>query len=278
MIILISLKKLPKASKRLIKKNYSLLEFKKSQINKSIAELGDAEVLLFELDASLIFNIQNNIIYKYLKTQDLTSVKVVFIYDKTKYKKLLNNVNHFIRKLPIFIGKTLIESIEEQEILDEETPSKFDGPPVETLDLDEESPKHETHKLSDDLVSPINPDEEIKRILECSRTILASMKCIEKLNNDYKTANDKLEKALVTIEKLEKEKEHIQNNQKELEKQLERPVLTRQSAVVETFSVESDSKKISILSNINGIVESIPYKNSIEKRKALKKLKSKYRI
>lgn len=268
MIILISLKKLPRATKRLIKKNYSLLEFKKSQINKTIPQLGDAEVLLFELDASLIFNIQNNPIYKYLKTQDLTSIKVIWIYDKTKYKKLIDNVNHFIRKLPIFIGKTLIDAVQEQEILDDDTPSRFEGAPIYTVDVEEESPKHETHKISDDLVSSINPDEEIKRILECSRTILASMKCIDKLNNDYKTANNKLEKALLTIEDMKKEKE-------EMDKVLERPVLKRQSAnILETFSVETDTKKISIVSNINGLIKSIPYKNSVEKRKALKKLKS----
>ena len=145
-----------------------------------------------------------------------------------------NNVNHFIRKLPIFIGKTLIESIQEQEILDDDTPSRFEGAPVYTDDVEEESPKHTNCKISDDLVSSINPDDEIKRILECSRTILASMKCIEKLNNDYKTANNKLQKALIKIEDMKKE-----NNEKELE----RPILKRQSATVESFSIESDTKK-----------------------------------
>ena len=62
MIIVIALKKLDRNTKRSIKSFYSMLEFKKSQIKKSISELGDADVLLFELDISMIFNIRKLVV------------------------------------------------------------------------------------------------------------------------------------------------------------------------------------------------------------------------
>ena len=52
------MKRLDRATKRAIKKHYSLLEFKRSQIKKSIPQLGDADILLFELDISMIFNVK----------------------------------------------------------------------------------------------------------------------------------------------------------------------------------------------------------------------------
>jgi hypothetical protein len=115
MIIIISVKKLTRQEKRLIKKNYSLLQYNRSHQYKKYDKIGKADILLFELDIGFLSNYNNNHVVKYLHSQDLKNIQVVFLYDNEKYRTIFNNVNHLIRKLPLFKGKTLINEVEKQE-------------------------------------------------------------------------------------------------------------------------------------------------------------------
>ena len=184
MIIVICLKKLDRQTKKAIKQHYSLLEFKKSQINKSIPELGTADVLLFELDISMIFNVKNNIIYKYLKSQDLTSIKVVWVYESSKYKNIIDNVNVFLRKFPLLKHKNIDDALTIQEEKELDIKSKFE-------------PSTDAQKLT---------DSTLARLEELQQSLIA-------LIEDYKD-EEKKHKSLISsyaeqLSKLHEENEKL---------------------------------------------------------------------
>jgi hypothetical protein len=178
MIIIISLKKLGSAQKRNIRKHYSLLEFDKGlHITNTIDAVGKADVLLFELDLSLFFNIKNNVLYKYLQAQDLTKFKIVWVYDSTKYKSLFSGAKFNIRKLPMLVGKTLLEAVEIRAEYDEETKSTTGG--ISSEDMKEfmiaddpiEHKKEERLMLRDDGVSIIRIEDSIRTLKDINEQL-----------------------------------------------------------------------------------------------------------
>ena len=263
MIIVICLKKLDRETKRSIKQHYSLLEFKKSQINKSIPELGDADVLLFELDISMIFNVKNNIIYKYLKSQDLTSIKVVWVYESSKYKNLIDNVNVFLRKFPLLKHKNIDDALLIQEEKERDIKSKFE--PIEFLSTDDCTlPRLE--ELQQSLIALIEDykDEEKKH----KSLITSYSEQLSKLHEENKKLEEELQlreepKFLGTRMQEEKEEEH-----KKKDIYLKKPN--------ETFKFLIHGRTIQVSSNISGIIYSEAFKTTKDRIILMKKLKQKF--
>jgi len=249
MIIVIALKKLDRNTKRAIKKHYSLLEFKKSQIKKSIPQLGDADVLLFELDISMIFNIRNNIIYKYLKSQDLTSIKVVWVYESTKYKNLIDNVNVFLRKFPLLHHKNIDEALEIQEERERDIKSKFEPEPEEEHDVNFE-------KLQDVLTELITDYKHQQE--KHQQTIKDYVEQLNKLKDENERLNEELKKIDV--------KQQLQKIGLEAKEEPE----------PETFELIVKGKKIFVNSNLRNVVETVQFKNTLDRRKKMVDLKKKY--
>ena len=263
MIIVICLKKLDRETKRSIKQHYSLLEFKKSQVNKSIPELGTADVLLFELDISMIFNVKNNPIYKYLKSQDLTSIKVVWVYESSKYKNLIDNVNVFLRKFPLLKHKNIDDALLIQEEKERDIKSKFE--PIEFLSTDDCTlPRLE--ELQQSLIALIEDykDEEKKH----KSLITSYSEQLSKLHEENKKLEEELQlreepKFLGTRMQEEKEEEH-----KKKDTYLKKPN--------ETFKFLIHGRTIQVSSNISGIIYSEAFKTTKDRIILMKKLKQKF--
>jgi len=259
MIVVICLKKLDRQTKRSIKQHYSLLEFKKSQINKSIPELGTADVLLFELDISMIFNVKNNPIYKYLKSQDLTSIKVVWVYESSKYKNLIDNVNVFLRKFPLLKHKNIDDAISIQEEKELDIKSKFE--PQFFIDEDCIIPRLE--ELQQSLIALIDEyrDEEKKH-----KSLIADYaEQLSKLHEENKMLSEELKKKAIQDELknigLEaKEETQAEDHSKEPEK----------------IDIIVKAKKIFVSSNTRGVVEVVDFRGALDRRKHLTALKKKY--
>ena len=250
MIIVIALKKLDRNTKRSIKSFYSMLEFKKSQIKKSIPELGDADVLLFELDISMIFNVRNNIIYKYLKSQDLTSIKVVWVYENTRYKNLINDVNVFLRKFPLLQHKNIDEALEIQEERERDIKSKFEPEPEEDHEISFE-------KLQDVLTELITDYKHQQQ--KHQQTIKDYVEQLNKLKDE----NEKLHEELKKIDV----KQQLEEVGLEAKEEPDEP---------EKHDLIVKGKKIFVNSNIKGVVETVQFKNTLDRRKKMVDLKMKY--
>jgi len=254
MIIVICLKKLDRQTKRSIKQHYSLLEFKKSQIKKSIPQLGTADVLLFELDISMIFNVKNNIIYKYLKSQDLTSIKVIWVYESSKYKSLISNVNIFLRKFPLLYHKNIDEALAIQQEKERDIKTKFEPMPV-----DEDSILPRLEELQQSLIVLIEEyrDEEKKH-----KTLITSYaEQLSKLHEE----NTKLQEKLDTEEQKHSQ-EKLSTDAQKLEEQKE----------PEKIDIIIKAKKIFVSSSTKGVLETVSFKNTLDRRKHLTALKKKY--
>ena len=254
MIVVITLKKLDKNTKRAIKQHYSLLEFKKSQVKKNIPELGDADILLFELDISMIFNIKNNIIYKYLKSQDLTSIKVVWVYESTKYKNLINNVNVFLRKFPLLHHKNIDEALELQVEKELDIKSKFEPP--------EQDHEINFDKLQDTLTELINDYKQHEQKQK-------------ELITEY---IEQLQKLQVENDRLHEELKKIDVKQKLQEIGLEEPEDKKyHKKTGETFKYIIDGRTIKVISNMNGVIHAEGFKSSSERVFLMKKLRQEFR-
>lgn len=147
-ILIVNLKKFSSSQKRNIKRFYSCLEFNyKQHGEKKLTDIGNADVVLFQLDLSVFFSIGNNKLFKYLQEQDLSSFKVCFIYERTKYKQVFNkSVRWFCRRLPLLTCKNIEDTLDVQADHDEETKSR-----AQTLTAEE---------FADILIDPIKPEPE----------------------------------------------------------------------------------------------------------------------
>lgn len=145
-ILIINLKKFSSSQKRNIKRFYSCLEFNyKQHGEKKLTDIGNADVVLFQLDLSVFFSIGNNKLFKYLQEQDLSSFKVCFIYERTKYKQVFNkSVRWFCRRLPLLTCKNIEDTLDVQADHDEETKSR-----AQSLTAEE---------FADILIDPIKPE------------------------------------------------------------------------------------------------------------------------
>jgi hypothetical protein len=202
MIIIISLKKLGSTQKKNIRKHYSLLEFDKGlHITNTIDAVGEADVLLFELDLSLFFNIKNNVLYKYLQAQDLTKFKIVWVYDSTKYKGLFSGAKFNIRKLPMLVGRSLLEAVEVRAEFDEENKSTTGGISSEDMKdfmISDNPVEHKLEKqllLKEDGVSVFKIEDSISKLRDINTQLQKLTLEFEKFADQF----DELKKEALLI-------------------------------------------------------------------------------
>ena len=152
MILIVNLKKFSSSQKRNIKRFYSCLEFNYRQHKeKKLTDIGTADVVLFQLDLSVFFSISNNKLFKYLQEQDLTSFKIVFVYERTKYKQIFNTgVRWAVRKFPLLTSKNIEEALDVTADHDQETKSRAESLTAE--------------QFAEILVEPLEPDEPEQKI------------------------------------------------------------------------------------------------------------------
>lgn len=132
MMLIVALRKLTSKQKQNIKEHYKTLVFdKRLHLRKSIDKL-ICEVLIVELDLSRVFSVSKNVVYKWLKEQNIIDITTAFIYESTKYKKLFDkHVNFFVRSFPELFKKNIEETIKDKELKDETVKSKYEAPTEE---------------------------------------------------------------------------------------------------------------------------------------------------
>lgn len=174
MIILISSKSLSRTEKRQLKSNYSLLIYnERLHKQKKYSELGKADILLFELNVSILYKSKT---YDYLKYKHFNKDdNVVFVYNEDKYlnKFKFKNVNHYIKYLPKFTGKNLLKEILKME--QEENKQKKKQEQQRQQKKKEVKPvkqdqilelKEQINKLQSKLDDLIKSNEKIKKPVE----------------------------------------------------------------------------------------------------------------
>ena len=136
MILIVALRKLTSKQKQNIKDHYKTLIFdQRLHLRKPIEKLV-SEVLIVELNVSRVFSISKNVVYKWLKEQNIMDITTAFIYESSKYKKLFDkHVNFFVRSFPDLFKKNIEESIKDKSLKDESVKSKYE-PITEELDID----------------------------------------------------------------------------------------------------------------------------------------------
>jgi len=127
MMLIVALRKLTNKQKQNIKEHYKTLVFdRRLHLRKSIDKLL-CEVLIVELDLSRVFSVSKNVVYKWLKEQNIIDITTAFIYESTKYKKLFDkHVNFFVRSFPELFKKNIEETIKDKELKDEKVKSKYE--------------------------------------------------------------------------------------------------------------------------------------------------------
>jgi hypothetical protein len=261
-MLIVSLRRLGSAQKNNLKQFYKLLIFDpRLHLRKTISQLvKGADVVLVELDLSRVFSISRNIIYKWLKQQDIVSVATTFIYESSKYKSLFKeninivsvattfiyesskykslfkeNINFFIRKLPLLFDRQLEVVIDDQAYLDLETKSVYHPEP---------EPEEEDSIAVSTGSGTVNSGEIIKRIGVIEKQIDTLIERLKRIEGDPTT-------------------------QSRAEPIVEKPV-ARQA---KELKVKQGLKKFTVIESVDGddkIINEFPYRNAIEKRKAKK--------
>lgn len=243
MIIIISLKKLNSTQKKNIRRYYSLLEFDKGlHITKEINQIGDADVLLFQLDLSLFFNIKNNPLYKYLQAQDLTKFKIVWVYDSTKYKSLFSGAKFNIRKLPMLVGRSLLEAVEIRAEYDEDTKSTTGG--ISSEDMKEfmisddpiEDVKEKTLMLKEDGVSIIRIEDSIRTLKDINEQLQNLSLEFEKFAEQFGELRKEAELHIAVPPNSPREKKYITDTGRMFK-------VFNNGSLIATFKYSSDKQK-----------------------------------
>lgn len=251
-VLLVCLKKLSNSQKANLKKHYSLLEFnKKIHLKKNIDQLGNAEVLLVQFDLFSMFSLQKNPIFQWLNKQVLTKFKVVFVYESSKYKNLLTNWSMAIRKLPLIVGKRLLETIQAQEDHDENTPSRciitndeynsaFDN------ELDEEDQSPTSIIFHNDCVSShsIKFDiEYLKKIEQNFTKFYLEFQKLKKLNEELKIELELCQQTLSALDAKETPPEPLK------------------------MTITDKDSSVVIVDQFQNILKKYPYSSKIQRRK-----------
>jgi hypothetical protein len=240
MILIVNLKKFSSSQKRNIKRFYSCLEFNYRQHSeRKLTEIGTADVILFQLDLSVFFSISNNKIFKYLQEQDLSNFKIVFVYERTKYKQVFNKgVKWFVRHFPLLTSRNIEEALDITADHDQETksraesltPEQFRDILVEPLEPDVPEPEQ---KIPEDLDEKI---KEMETLLDFMRGLREGAKAPTPLAMSG----------------------------------LEKPKLKRQSAKpLEPKKVHTEPKKF-VVKRGNMVLREFPFSSALSRRKARK--------
>lgn len=240
MILIVNLKKFSSSQKRNIKRFYSCLEFNYRQHKeKKLTDIGTADVVLFQLDLSVFFSISNNKLFKYLQEQDLTSFKIVFVYERTKYKQVFNkSVKWFVRKFPLLTSKNIEEALDITADHDQETKSR-----AESLT---------SEQFAQILIEPLEPDVEEKE---------------HKIPPDL---DEKIKEVEILLDYMRGLRDGAKAPTPHAMSGLERPKLIRQKAKpLEKKKVHTQPKKF-IVKRGDITVKEFPFSNAISRRKARK--------
>lgn len=240
MILIVNLKKFSSSQKRNIKRFYSCLEFNyRHHKDRALTDIGTADVILFQLDLSVFFSISNNKLFKYLQEQDLSKFKIVFVYERTKYKQIFNKgVKWFVRKLPLLTGKNMEEALDITADHDQETKSRAESLTAE--------------QFRDILVEPLEPDVEEKE---------------QKVPEDLEHKIKEMETMLEYMRSL---REGAKAPTPLAMSGLEKPKLLRQRAEpLEKKKVHTEYKKF-VVKRGNMVLKEFPFSSALSRRKARK--------
>lgn len=237
-MLIISLRKLNNTQKNNLKKYYKTIVFdQRLHLRKNIKQLiSVSDVVIVELNLSRVFSITRNLIYLWLKEQNIINIPTTFIYESSKYKGLFkDHINWFCRKLPILFSRSLEKVIDDQSYLDQETKSIYRPEPDEQEE--EQSPS-----LKRGVTEPkaLEEEQEVK---------------ITGLEHIQKQLDDVIERLKML------ENKTPCNTPAELEKEPE------PEPVKKVWTIKQGTKKYLIICN-DEIIKEFPYKNGIEKRKA----------
>ena len=244
-MLIISLRKISNTQKNNLKQFYKLIVFDpRLHLRKTISQLvKGCDIVLIELDLSRVFSIGRNIIYKYLKQQNIVDIATTFVYESSKYRGLFkDHINFFIRKLPLLFDRELETVIDDQAYLDQDTKSVYKPDP---LLVSEESEKEGEEEVSTTASTDTDSKESeiIKRIVDIEKQIDV---LIERLKTVEGVAQPNAEPRPISGES--------------------EPVV---EPVVKRLKVKQGSKKLILLSD-DKVVKEYPYRNAIEKRRAKK--------
>lgn len=127
-MLIISLRKLSNTQKNNLKKYYKTIVFdQRLHLRKNIKQLTSVcDVVIVELNLSRVFSITRNLVFKWLKEQQIVDIPTTFIYESSKYKGLFkDHINWFCRKLPLLFARELEKVIDDQAYLDQQTKSVY---------------------------------------------------------------------------------------------------------------------------------------------------------
>ena len=202
MMLIVALRKLTSKQKQNIKEHYKTLVFdRRLHLRKSIDKL-ICEVLIVELDLSRVFSVSKNVVYKWLKEQNIIDITTAFIYESTKYKKLFDkHVNFFVRSFPELFKKNIEEKIKDKELKDETVKSKYEP--------------HNDARHDNDNDNDIDIDIATLPIEKRLQIIEVRLEALEKLIADpinEKSTDDKLAKGEKKKSKIEYKLHEEKNN------------------------------------------------------------------
>ncbi len=270
MLIIISLKKLTATQKTEIRKYYSLIEYEQNRHgSKNISQMGNCELVWFSIIPSIVGTINNNT-FKYLLNhiEEMVTPRVVIVYDKYKYRRLLTK----LEKIANFIIP--------------------DFPKLQHKNLEEILSKHnkkiEEKKEPKNLLLESTEDDEDSDVDfdEINILINSLQKKYKRLKSIHSKEKEKQEKLKENISSLNVEivtlREQVSSLKSELkEKSLQKPELKR------TVSCESPKEELIIVDENNHlvvrsslsskVVERCHYKSRRDKQKKLAMLRKKYK-
>jgi hypothetical protein len=231
-MLIISLRKLSNTQKNNLKKYYKTIVFdQRLHLRKNIKQLTSvSDVVIVELNLSRVFSITRNLIYLWLKEQNILDIPTAFIYESSKYKGLFkDHVNWFCRKLPLLFDRELEKVIDDQSYLDQETKSIYRPEPDE--------PDEEVHEEEVKITGLEHIQKQIDDVIER----------LKKLENKEDPCNTPVNK------------DHKSETKNEPEPEPE--------PVKKVYLIKQSTKKYIVLCN-DEIIKEFSYKNGIEKRKA----------
>jgi len=241
-MLIIALRKLTSKQKQNIKEHYKTIVFDKRLHLRKPIDMLKCEVLIVELDLSRVFSLSKNVIYKWIKEQDIVNITTAFIYESTKYKKLFDkHVNYFVRTFPELFKKNIEQEVKDKALKDETVKSKY-----------------EPH--NDDILNELN-NEIINLSTDARLEIIESrLDALEKLvvtpiNKKY---NELYEKKAEMPTSASSQSSGSTEAQRALKKQLK-------------YTIHEEKNNFIIKSSDDVVVITYPFKNKIEKRKMNKK-------
>jgi hypothetical protein len=159
-ILLVTTKRISSTQTREFNKFYSVLNIGKQHLNKRIEQLGSSDLVLLNLNFTILHQPSKNEELKWINSQDLSGFKTVYIYSKPKYMKSFVKANLVLKTLPVTVGKTLEQVLAMSERLaDGETSVSLTQEDLKAIT--EEVVKQEI--TADDIIDVMNKFKQLQR-------------------------------------------------------------------------------------------------------------------